>query len=131
MDRPTRPPEFTRRQEAAGSGAEFANGLRERVTALVVVGEHVHGGTGRGQQHRVTGPGEPPRLLDGLEHRTSVGPVEVDHGYFGRVSRQGFADQGAVAPMRTAPRSRFAAPATSSSKVAPLASPPAIHTIDS
>ncbi len=112
--------------------SEFANGLRERVTALVVVGEHVHGGTGRGQQHRVARPRPAARAS---WTAASIAPVSVRSrsttGTSGACRARASPISARSAPISTTPRSRFADLATSSSKVAPLASPPAIQTIDS
>ena len=62
--------------------------LLEGVAARTVVGEHVHRGRGRGEEHDVTGVGEPCCLRHDTVHDPSVGVGQVDDADIRRVSGQ-------------------------------------------
>ena len=65
----------------------------ELVSAGAVVGEHVHGGTSRREQHGVARAGELCGRVDDAIHRCSSLPVaDLDDGHIGRVSRKRVGD---------------------------------------
>ena len=135
------------RRRPAGAGCSWSRGqprARDRVgegaAAVGVVAEDVHRRGGRGEQHRVAGPGQraprrrrrasssPRPSHQSRPSRSSSPLATVDHGDRRGVSRQRAAISARSRPSRTTPASRAATAATSGSTSAPLSRPPAIQT---
>ena len=121
------------------TAAQRPDRVGEGPAAVPVVAEDVHRRRGRGQQHRVPGPGQP---RGGRDDRVIVAspvtPVPsipsssplttVTTGTVGACRAREAAIGARSRPRRTTPARRAATAATSGSTSAPLSSPPAIHT---
>src|SRR5690606_11920708 len=80
-----------------GSAREGQHGLGEPLPADVVVGEHVHGGGGGGEEHGVARLGQAGGGGHHLGHRLGPGGGDLHHGDVRRVLVQGLAQPVPVA----------------------------------